>query len=103
MQTTKFYRLAILGIKTKCAYLMQWNNTASAGKHLLHPTFSHGSTLGLYEVLTGKPYLCDLRADSLVHCFFLEASHVLSALRTRPEVEEFFWKVRKILGRALSR
>ena len=60
---------------------------------MLHPTFSHGSTLGLYEVLTGKPYLCDLTADSLVHCFFIEAFHVLSALRTRPEVEEFFWMV----------
>lgn len=72
--------------------VVKWNNTMSAGKHLLHPTFSHGSTLGLYEVLTGKPYLCDLRADSVVHCFFIEASQVLSALRRRPEVEEFFWK-----------
>ncbi|MCO5555569.1 hypothetical protein L7F22_009114 [Adiantum nelumboides] len=72
--------------------VVQWNNRASQGKHLLHPTFSHGSTLGLYEVLTGKPYLCNLTADSVVHCFFLEASQILSALRTRPEVEESFWR-----------
>lgn len=94
VRNTFLYRedLRADGIYLVANGVVQWNNTASAGKHLLHPTFSHGSTLGLYEVLTGKPYLCDLRADSLVHCFFLEASHVLSALRTRPEVEEFFWK-----------
>ncbi|KAI5075495.1 hypothetical protein GOP47_0009571 [Adiantum capillus-veneris] len=72
--------------------VVQWNCKASSGKHLLHPTFSHGSTLGLYEVLTGKSYLCNLRADSVVHCFFLEAPHILSTLRTRPEVEESFWR-----------
>ncbi|KAH7430442.1 hypothetical protein KP509_09G099400 [Ceratopteris richardii] len=72
--------------------LMQWKNAASAMKHHLHPTFPHGSTLGLYEVLTGKPYLCDMRADSVVHCFFLDGSHILAALQTRPEVEDFYWK-----------
>ncbi|KAH7444411.1 hypothetical protein KP509_02G077100 [Ceratopteris richardii] len=72
--------------------VVQWSNRASAARHFLLPTFSHGSTLGLYEVLTGKPYLCDMRADTVVHCFFIESSHILSALRRRPEVEETYWK-----------
>lgn len=72
--------------------VMKWNNNLSAGKHLLHPNFSHGSTLGLYEVLTGKPGLCDLTTDSVVRCFFIEGAQILSAMRIRPEVEEFFWK-----------
>ncbi|KAH7430443.1 hypothetical protein KP509_09G099400 [Ceratopteris richardii] len=72
--------------------VVKWKNAASAMKHHLHPTFPHGSTLGLYEVLTGKPYLCDMRADSVVHCFFLDGSHILAALQTRPEVEDFYWK-----------
>eukprot|EP00249_Psilotum_nudum_P020794 c27850_g1_i1 orf=499-4035(-) len=72
--------------------VVKWSNTTSACQHLLHPTFSHGSTLGLYEVLTGKPHLCDLVADSMVHCFFIEASKILAALRSTPHVEGFFWQ-----------
>lgn len=72
--------------------VVKWRNIIFTEKHLLHPTFSHGSTLGLYEVLTGKPWLCDLSADSVVHCFFIEATHILSASRSSHETEEFFWK-----------
>ncbi|XXG72695.1 hypothetical protein AAC387_Pa07g1736 [Persea americana] len=60
--------------------------------HSLPLTFSHGSTLGLYEVLIGKPYICDVITDSVVHCFFIDSGKILSVLRSYSAVEEFFWK-----------
>eukprot|EP00268_Persea_americana_P013267 TRINITY_DN15789_c0_g1_i4.p1 TRINITY_DN15789_c0_g1~~TRINITY_DN15789_c0_g1_i4.p1 ORF type:complete len:542 (+),score=89.32 TRINITY_DN15789_c0_g1_i4:146-1771(+) len=60
--------------------------------HSLPLTFSHGSTLGLYEVLIGKPYICDIITDSVVHCFFIDSGKILSVLRSYSAVEEFFWK-----------
>ncbi|EFJ32010.1 hypothetical protein SELMODRAFT_267115 [Selaginella moellendorffii] len=71
--------------------IVKWN-TSSNSRHLLHPTFSHGSTLGLYEVIMGKSFLCDLIADSVVQCFYLEASKVLSILQANTELEQFFWQ-----------
>ncbi|XP_042024308.1 sodium/hydrogen exchanger 7-like isoform X2 [Salvia splendens] len=59
----------------------------------LHPTFTHGSTLGLYEVLAEKPYTCDIVTNSVVMCFFIETEKILSVLRSDPAVEDFFWKV----------
>ncbi|XP_010276296.1 PREDICTED: sodium/hydrogen exchanger 8 [Nelumbo nucifera] len=72
--------------------VVKWTSKSLKSKHSLHPTFSHGSTLGLYEVLTGKPYICDIITDSVVHCFFLETEKILSLLRSDPSVEEFLWK-----------
>jgi hypothetical protein len=57
------------------------------------PTFSHGSTLGLYEALIGKSYLCDVITDSVVHSFFIERSRILLIQREHPELEDFLWQV----------
>lgn len=71
----------------------QWTSKSLRNKHSLHPTFTHGSTLGLYEVLNGKPYICDMIADSVVLCFFIEAEKILALLRSDPAVEDFLWQV----------
>ena len=73
---------------------MQWASNSRRSKLALHPIFTHGSTLGLYEVLIGKPYLSDMIADSVVVCFFIETQKVQSLLGSYPEVEDFLWKVR---------
>ncbi|KAH6790352.1 sodium proton exchanger [Perilla frutescens var. frutescens] len=70
----------------------QWSSKNTSTKHFLHPTFNHGSTLGLYEVLAEKPYICDIVTNSVVLCFFIETEKVLSALRSDPAVEDFFWR-----------
>ncbi|XP_010527835.1 PREDICTED: sodium/hydrogen exchanger 7 isoform X2 [Tarenaya hassleriana] len=72
--------------------IVKWASKSLSNKHSLHPTFSHGSTLGLYEVLTGKPYMCDIIADSVVLCFFIESDKILSSLRSDPAVEDFLWQ-----------
>lgn len=72
--------------------VVKWASNSRRGKLALHPIFTHGSTLGLYEVLIGKPYLCDMIADSVVVCFFIETQKVQSLLGYYPEVEDFLWK-----------
>lgn len=72
--------------------VVQWKSKHIANRHPLHPTFSHGSTLGLYEALTGRSRLCDLISDSVVCCCFIETEKVLSALRSTPAIEDFFWQ-----------
>ncbi|KAF9623417.1 hypothetical protein IFM89_003001 [Coptis chinensis] len=72
--------------------LMQWTSRSLRNKHSLHPIFSHGSSLGLYEVLIGKPYICNMITDSTVHCFFIEAEKIISVLRSDPTVEGFLWQ-----------
>ncbi|XP_024027399.1 sodium/hydrogen exchanger 8 [Morus notabilis] len=72
--------------------IVKWMSKSLKNKHSLHPTFTHGSTLGLYEVLTGKPYICDMITDSVVLCFFVEADNILSVLRSDPSVEDFLWQ-----------
>ena len=62
-------------------------------KYSLHPTFAHGSTLGLYEVLIGKPYICDIITDSVIMGFFIEAEKILSVLGTNHAIEDFLWQV----------
>lgn len=62
-------------------------------KFSLHPTFTHGCTLGLYELLTGKPGICDMITDSVVLCFFIEHDKFISVLRSDPSVEDFLWQV----------
>lgn len=71
----------------------QWMSKSIKNKHSLHPTFTHGSTLGLYEVLTEKPYACDMITDSVVLCFYVESDKIHSALRSDPSVEDFLWQV----------
>jgi hypothetical protein len=75
------------------SFLVQWSNKASNGHRLRHPTFSHGSTLGLYETLTGKPFLCNIVADSVVHCFYIDRAKILSITLIHPELENFLWQV----------
>ncbi|MED6138806.1 Son of sevenless 1 [Stylosanthes scabra] len=69
-----------------------WESTAIRNRHSFNPTFTHGSTLGLYEVLTGRQYLCDVLTDSVVFCVFIEADKVVSCLGSDPSVEDFLWQ-----------
>ncbi|XP_072989939.1 sodium/hydrogen exchanger 8 [Typha latifolia] len=71
---------------------VKWASKSLSSKHSLHPVFSHGSTLGLYEVLTGKPYICDMITDSVVHCFFIETEKIQSLLRSDSAIEDFLWQ-----------
>jgi hypothetical protein len=73
--------------------VVKWSNKASNGHRLLHPTFSYGSTLGLYETLTGKPFLCNIVAESVVHCFYIDRAKILSITLIHPELENFLWQV----------
>jgi hypothetical protein len=59
----------------------------------LDPILSHGSTLGLYEVLIGKPYICDMITDSVVHCFFVESEKIEQLRQSDPSIEVFLWQV----------
>ncbi|KAL1568679.1 Son of sevenless 1 [Salvia divinorum] len=72
--------------------VVKWSTKDTSTKQLLHPTFTHGSTLGLYEVLAEKPYTCDIVTTSVVMCFFIETEKILSVLRSDPAVEDFFWR-----------
>lgn len=74
-------------------FLLQWMSKSIKNKHSLHPTFTHGSTLGLYEVLSGKPNICDMITDSMVLCFFVESEKIRSVLRSDPSIEVFLWQV----------
>ncbi|KAI4357384.1 hypothetical protein L6164_001336 [Bauhinia variegata] len=72
--------------------VVKWESSIIRNKHSLYQTFTHGSTLGLYEVLTGRPYICNVTTDSVVLCFFLEADKIVSCLRSDPSVEDFLWQ-----------
>ncbi|PKA52210.1 Sodium/hydrogen exchanger 7 [Apostasia shenzhenica] len=72
--------------------VVKWESWNLSSKHSLDRTFSHGNTLGLYEVLLGKSYMCDMITDSVVHCFFFESEKILSLLRSDPDIEGFFWQ-----------
>ncbi|XP_049403830.1 sodium/hydrogen exchanger 8 [Solanum stenotomum] len=72
--------------------VVKWSSKSTSNMHLLHPSFSHGSTLGLYEVLVGKPYICDIITDSVALCFSVDSERILTALRSDPAVEDFFWQ-----------
>ncbi|XP_044330681.1 sodium/hydrogen exchanger 7 isoform X3 [Triticum aestivum] len=71
---------------------VKWRSQRLSSRHSLHPIFSHGSTLGLYEVLTGKSCLCDMITDSLVRCFFIEAEKIDQLRQSDPSVEAFLWQ-----------
>ncbi|KAK7848722.1 sodium/hydrogen exchanger 7 [Quercus suber] len=72
--------------------VVKWTSKSIKNKHSLHPTFTHGSTLGLYEVLSGKPNICDMITDSVVLCFFIESEKILSVLGSDSSVEDFLWQ-----------
>ncbi|XP_059649760.1 sodium/hydrogen exchanger 7 isoform X2 [Cornus florida] len=72
--------------------VVKWASKTTRNKLLLHPTFTHGSTLGLYEVLIGKPHICDMVTDSVVLCFFFGAEKILEVVRSDPVVENFLWQ-----------
>nr|CAD20320.1 putative Na/H antiporter [Cymodocea nodosa] len=77
--------------------VVKWASKTLSNRQSLHPTFLHGSTLGLYEVLVGKPFICDMITDSLVHCFFIEAEKIVPLLRSDPDIEEFLWQESSIV------
>ncbi|KAJ9546903.1 hypothetical protein OSB04_019446 [Centaurea solstitialis] len=77
--------------------VVKWASKRIRNKHSLHPTFAHGSTLGLYEVLIGKPHICDIVTDSVVLGFFIEAEKILSVLGTDHAVEDFMWQESSIV------
>ncbi|KAI4381489.1 hypothetical protein MLD38_007557 [Melastoma candidum] len=77
--------------------VVKWASTTIRSKHSLHPTFTHGSTLGLFEVLNGKPFICDMITDSVVVCCFVESEKILSILRSDPSVEDFLWQESAII------
>ncbi|KAM0936277.1 putative cyclic nucleotide-binding domain, cation/H+ exchanger, rmlC-like jelly roll [Dioscorea sansibarensis] len=98
-ETMKFRGVALYkeGTKPNGIWLIslgvvKWESKVLKNKHALHPTFTHGSTLGLYEVLIGKPYICDMITDSAVHCFFIETEKILSLFKSDPAIEDFFWQ-----------
>ncbi|MQL85489.1 hypothetical protein Taro_018016, partial [Colocasia esculenta] len=72
--------------------VVKWASEHLSSHHSLHPTFSHGSTLGLYEVLMGKPYICDMITESVVHCLFIESEKILTLQKSDPAVENFLWQ-----------
>ncbi|XP_078171756.1 sodium proton exchanger, putative (NHX7) (SOS1) [Carex rostrata] len=77
--------------------VVKWRSTSLSTKHALHPVFSHSSTLGLYEVLSGKPYICDMITDSVVHCFFIEAEKIQILQKSDPAIEGFLWQESSIV------
>lgn len=44
-------------------------------------------------MLVGKPYICDIITDSVALCFSVDNERILTALRSDPAVEDFFWQV----------
>ncbi|XP_034911304.1 sodium/hydrogen exchanger 7 isoform X7 [Populus alba] len=72
--------------------VVKWTSKNIRSRHSLHPTFTHGSTLGLYELLVGKRCMCDIITDSVVLCFFIESEKILSVLGSDPAVEDFLWQ-----------
>ncbi|KAI3951869.1 hypothetical protein MKW92_021475 [Papaver armeniacum] len=72
--------------------VVKWESTNMRNKGSLHPTFSHGSSLGLYEVLSGNPYIYDLITDTVIYCFFVESERIPSLLKADPAVEDILWQ-----------
>nr|AEV89922.1 plasma membrane Na+/H+ antiporter [Aeluropus littoralis] len=72
--------------------IVKWTSQRLSSKHSLDPILSHGSTLGLYEVLVGKPYICEMVTDSVVHCFFVEAEKIERLRQSDPSIEFFLWQ-----------
>lgn len=86
-------------LKADICVWLQWSSVKYNDRHVLHPIFSYGSTLGLYEALTGKPCLCSMTADSVVHGFFISNEKLLPTLFEEPGLEEFFWQVSHLISK----
>nr|BAK23260.1 Na+/H+ antiporter [Puccinellia tenuiflora] len=72
--------------------IVKWTSQRLSTRHSLDPILSHGSTLGLYEALVGKPYICDIITESVVHCFFIEAEKIEQLRQSDPSIEDFLWQ-----------
>ncbi|KAL6623724.1 hypothetical protein ACP70R_033603 [Stipagrostis hirtigluma subsp. patula] len=72
--------------------VVKWTSQRLRSRHSLDPILSHGSTLGLYEVLIGKSYICDMITDSVVNCFFIEAEKIEQLRQSDPSIEVFLWQ-----------
>ncbi|VAH71056.1 unnamed protein product [Triticum turgidum subsp. durum] len=72
--------------------IVKWTSQRLCTRHSLDPILSHGSTLGLYEALIGKPYICDIITESVVHCFFIEAEKIEQLRQSDPSIEDFMWQ-----------
>ncbi|KAM0849196.1 hypothetical protein ACQ4PT_053881 [Festuca glaucescens] len=72
--------------------IVKWTSQRLSTRHSLDPILSHGSTLGLYEALVGKPYICDIITESVVHCFFIEAEKIEQLRQSDPSIEDFMWQ-----------
>ncbi|KQJ85563.1 sodium/hydrogen exchanger 8 [Brachypodium distachyon] len=72
--------------------IVKWTSQRLGSRHSLDPILSHGSTLGLYEALIGKSYICDMITDSVVHCFFIEAEKIEQLRQADPSIEAFLWQ-----------
>uniref|UniRef100_A0ACD5ZDM4 Uncharacterized protein n=2 Tax=Avena sativa TaxID=4498 RepID=A0ACD5ZDM4_AVESA len=72
--------------------IVKWTSQRLSTRHSLDPILSHGSTLGLYEALIGKPYICDIITESVVHCFFIEAEKIEQLCLSDPSIEDFLWQ-----------
>ncbi|KAG6512731.1 hypothetical protein ZIOFF_030860 [Zingiber officinale] len=68
--------------------VVKWTSKKLANEHALHPTFSHGTTLGLYEVLIGKPYICDMVTDSVFSFIDNQESVIVVAKTILPQIFE---------------
>ncbi|KAI3717473.1 hypothetical protein L1987_69112 [Smallanthus sonchifolius] len=77
--------------------VVKWDSKKIKKRYSLHPTFAHGSTLGLYEVLSEKHYVCDIITDSVVLGFFIEAKKILAVLGTDHAVDDFLWQESSII------
>ncbi|EMS63349.1 Sodium/hydrogen exchanger 7 [Triticum urartu] len=81
-----------IGIWLVSTGIVKWTSQRLCTRHSLDPFLSHGSTLGLYEALTGKPYICDIITESVVHCFFIEAEKIEQLRQSDPSIEDFMWQ-----------
>ncbi|CAM0908979.1 unnamed protein product [Alopecurus aequalis] len=80
------------GIWLVSSGIVKWTSQRLSTRHSLDPILSHGSTLGLYEALVGKPYICDIITESVVHCFFIEAEKIEQLRQSDPSIEDFLWQ-----------
>nr|AGB06353.1 plasmalemma Na+/H+ antiporter [Indosasa sinica] len=81
--------------------VVKWTSQRLSSRHSLDPILSHGSTLGLYEVLIGKPYICDMITDSVVQCFFIETEKIEQLCQSDPSVEAFLWQESALVAASL--
>lgn len=52
-------------------------------------------------MVNGRPYICDMITDSMVLCFYIEAEKILALLSSDPAIEDFFWKVCRLVKKLI--